>query len=46
MCFDQLKHLFGFDDALDAFGVHGAGGIAGGLLTGLFATDAVRSGAL
>lgn len=35
----QLKHRFGFDDALDAFGIHGPGGALGGILTGLFATD-------
>ena len=32
-----LKHMFGYDDALDAFGVHAVGGIAGALLTGVFA---------
>jgi Amt family ammonium transporter len=32
-----LKHLFGYDDALDAFGVHGIGGCAGAILTGVFA---------
>src|SRR5262249_49781603 len=32
-----LKHMFGYDDALDAFGVHGIGGAAGALLTGVFA---------
>jgi Amt family ammonium transporter len=32
-----LKSRFGYDDALDAFGVHGIGGAAGSLLTGLFA---------
>jgi Amt family ammonium transporter len=32
-----LKHAFGYDDALDAFGVHAVGGIAGALLTGVFA---------
>lgn len=32
-----LKHMFGYDDALDAFGVHGVGGIVGALLTGVFA---------
>ncbi len=32
-----LKHLFGYDDSLDAFGVHGVGGIIGALLTGVFA---------
>jgi Amt family ammonium transporter len=32
-----LKHLFGYDDALDAFGVHAIGGAAGAILTGVFA---------
>jgi ammonium transporter, Amt family len=32
-----LKHKFGYDDSLDAFGVHGVGGILGALLTGVFA---------
>ena len=32
-----LKHLLGYDDSLDAFGVHGVGGIVGALLTGVFA---------
>ncbi|HVV60936.1 MAG TPA: ammonium transporter [Pseudolabrys sp.] len=32
-----LKHMLGVDDALDAFGVHGVGGIVGALLTGVFA---------
>jgi Amt family ammonium transporter len=32
-----LKHLFGYDDALDCFGVHAVGGIVGALLTGVFA---------
>ena len=31
-----LKRKFGYDDALDAFGCHGIGGIVGGILTGLF----------
>ncbi len=31
-----LKRRFGYDDALDAFGCHGVGGIVGGVLTGLF----------
>jgi Amt family ammonium transporter len=35
-----LKHLLGYDDALDAFGVHGLGGIVGALLTGVFAVEA------
>jgi Amt family ammonium transporter len=32
-----LKHKFGYDDSLDAFGVHCVGGIVGALLTGVFA---------
>jgi ammonium transporter, Amt family len=32
-----LKHMLGYDDSLDAFGVHGVGGIVGALLTGVFA---------
>ena len=34
----QIKHYLGYDDALDAFGVHAVGGIIGGILTGFFAT--------
>jgi ammonium transporter, Amt family len=34
-----LKHMFGYDDALDAFGVHAVGGIVGALLTGVFAVE-------
>ncbi len=34
-----LKHLFGYDDALDCFGVHAVGGIVGALLTGVFAVE-------
>ena len=37
----QLKHMLGYDDALDAFGVHAIGGIVGGIATGFFATDQV-----
>ena len=33
----SMKHLLGYDDSLDAFGVHGIGGIVGALLTGVFA---------
>jgi Amt family ammonium transporter len=33
----SLKHMLGYDDSLDAFGVHGIGGIVGALLTGVFA---------
>ena len=41
--FVMLKPLFGYDDALDAFGVHGIGGMWGALATGLFASKAVNS---
>src|SRR5579863_5059236 len=34
-----LKHSFGYDDALDAFGVHAVGGVIGALLTGVFAVN-------
>jgi ammonium transporter, Amt family len=34
-----LKHMFGYDDALDCFGVHGIGGITGAILTGVFAVE-------
>jgi Amt family ammonium transporter len=37
-----VKHKFGYDDSLDAFGVHGAGGTLGALLTGVFATNKVN----
>jgi Amt family ammonium transporter len=37
-----LKHLFGYDDSLDAFGVHGTGGTMGAILTGIFAVGAVN----
>jgi Amt family ammonium transporter len=36
-----LKHMAGYDDALDAFGVHAVGGIYGGLMTAFFASQAV-----
>jgi Amt family ammonium transporter len=39
-----VKSKFGYDDTLDAFGVHGAGGTIGALLTGVFATNAVNDG--
>jgi Amt family ammonium transporter len=39
-----VKHKFSYDDSLDAFGVHGAGGTLGALLTGVFATSAVNEG--
>lgn len=41
----SLKNKFKYDDTLDAFGVHGVGGILGALLTGVFATRAVIPGA-
>jgi Amt family ammonium transporter len=37
-----LKHRFGYDDTLDAFGVHGTGGTIGAILTGVFAVAAVN----
>ena len=40
----RVKRKFGYDDALDAFGVHGAGGTLGALLTGVFATNAINDG--
>jgi Amt family ammonium transporter len=40
----QAKHVFGYDDALDAFGVHGVGGLLGGLLTGFFANPDISGG--
>jgi len=39
----KLKGMFGYDDALDVFGVHGVGGTVGLLLTGWFATTAVNA---
>jgi Amt family ammonium transporter len=38
----KVKSMFRYDDSLDAFGVHGAGGTLGALLTGVFATSAVN----
>ena len=38
----KVKNLFGYDDSLDAFGVHGAGGTIGAVLTGLFANSAIN----
>ncbi len=37
LCATSLKRKLGYDDSLDAFGVHGIGGIVGALLTGVFA---------
>lgn len=42
----KLKHTFGYDDSLDAFGVHGVGGTLGAILTGVFATVNVADTAL
>jgi len=38
----KVKNWFGYDDSLDAFGVHGAGGTMGAILTGIFATSAIN----
>ncbi|MES2819123.1 MAG: ammonium transporter [Pseudomonadota bacterium] len=40
-CATSLKRKLGYDDSLDAFGVHGIGGIVGALLTGAFAAPAL-----
>src|SRR3954454_21362773 len=37
----SLKYMLGYDDSLDAFGVHGVGGIIGAILTGVFARQAI-----
>ena len=37
-----LKRRLKYDDSLDAFGVHGAGGLAGALLTGIFADASIN----
>jgi Amt family ammonium transporter len=37
----SLKHMIGYDDSLDAFGVHAIGGIVGALLTGYFAVESI-----
>ncbi len=47
VCFfatSTIKNALGYDDALDAFGVHGVGGTVGAILTGVFATMAVKGG--
>ena len=38
-----MKKVFGYDDALDAFGVHGVGGALGAMLTGALASNAINS---
>ncbi len=37
----KLKHMLGYDDSLDVFGIHGVGGIVGAILTGFFAVEAI-----
>lgn len=44
-CMGKLKEKLGYDDALDAFGCHGVGGIWGGIATGLFAQKSINSAA-
>ncbi|CAO3441952.1 ammonium transporter [Azospirillum largimobile] len=39
----SLKHMLGYDDSLDAFGVHGVGGLIGAILTGVFAKMSVSN---
>jgi Amt family ammonium transporter len=39
----KVKNIFGYDDSLDAFGVHGAGGTLGAVLTGLFANSGINA---
>jgi Amt family ammonium transporter len=39
----KVKNVFGYDDSLDAFGVHGAGGTLGAILTGLFANSGINA---
>jgi Amt family ammonium transporter len=38
----KVKAIFGYDDSLDAFGVHGAGGTMGAILTGIFANSVIN----
>ena len=40
----SLKNALGYDDALDVFGIHGVGGALGAILTGVFATMAIKGG--
>lgn len=37
----KIKHIFGYDDSLDVFGVHAMGGIVGALLTGIFCAESL-----
>ena len=38
----KVKAVFGYDDSLDAFGVHGVGGTLGAILTGIFANSVIN----
>jgi Amt family ammonium transporter len=40
----KVKRWCGYDDSLDAFGVHGVGGTLGAVLTGVFATNVINAG--
>jgi len=42
-CSTSVKHMFGYDDSLDVFGVHCTGGIIGALLTGVFSYGALSA---
>ena len=49
LCFlsaTKMKRMFGYDDSLDAFGVHAIGGIIGALLTGIFVADSLGGAGL
>jgi Amt family ammonium transporter len=39
----NIKNIFGFDDSLDAFGIHGIGGMFGAIATGIFASKALNT---
>jgi Amt family ammonium transporter len=41
----HMKKFFGYDDALDCWGVHGVGGALGAIMTGMFASKAINAGA-
>jgi ammonium transporter, Amt family len=40
----RVKHALGYDDSLDAFGIHGVGGTIGAIFTGIFATNFINDG--
>jgi ammonium transporter, Amt family len=42
----QAKYKYGYDDSLDAFGVHGVGGLVGAILTGVFAVKRIFPGSV